>query len=176
MREKHLFLIIQNKLHWHTYRLLRGHTVSEKLPKIPLFEPPLIHQLWLLGSQQHPQSGVLLTSFSAWGTESSLVEIILESTGSDRGFNGFLGQKLVNTYSFVGRCIIVQQEKISRAERSWKNPLYALQEVIHYSFINFCIYCFFLWYEFFVQYALRDEKIINMVLMQDLQNFSFFGW
>ena len=69
------------------YSLLRGRTVSEKLPKIPLFVPSLIHQLRLLGSQQHPQSGVLLTSFSTWGTENSLVEINLESKegGSDKG-------------------------------------------------------------------------------------------
>jgi len=38
------------------------------------------------------------------------------------------------------------------------NPLNALQEAIHYSFIKFCIYCFSLWYEFFVHYALRVEK------------------
>jgi hypothetical protein len=60
---------------------LRGCTVSEKLPKIPLFGPSLIHQLRLLRSQQHPQSGVLLTSFSTWGTENILVEINLESVG-----------------------------------------------------------------------------------------------
>jgi hypothetical protein len=41
----------------------------------------------------------------------------------------------------VGGRIIVQQKKISREERSWTNPLNALQEVIHYSFIKFCIYC-----------------------------------
>ena len=52
----------------------------------------------------------------------------------------------------------MQQEKIWRAERSWRNPLNALQEAIHYSFIEFCIYCFSLWYEFFVHYALRVEK------------------
>jgi len=34
----------------------------------------------------------------------------------------------------------------------------ALQEAIHYSFINFYIYSFPLWYEFFVHYALRVEK------------------
>jgi len=67
------------------YRLLRGHTVFEKLPKIPLFGPSLIHQLWLLGCQQHPQSGILLTSFSTWGTENSLMEINLERTGGDKG-------------------------------------------------------------------------------------------
>jgi hypothetical protein len=64
---------------------LRGGTVSEKLPKIPLFGPSLIHRLRLIGSQQHPQSGVLLTSFSTWGTENSLAEINLESMGGDKG-------------------------------------------------------------------------------------------
>ena len=49
-----------------------------------LFGPSLIHQLWL-GSQQHPQSGVLLTSFSTGGTKNSLAEINLESTGNDKG-------------------------------------------------------------------------------------------
>jgi len=44
------------------YRLLRSRTVSEKLSKIPHFGPSLIHQLWLLGSQQHLQRGVVLTS------------------------------------------------------------------------------------------------------------------
>ena len=64
----------------HIYMLFRGPTVSEKLPKIPLFGPSLIHQLRLLGSQQHPQSGALLISFSTWGTENSVAEIILEDT------------------------------------------------------------------------------------------------
>jgi hypothetical protein len=58
----------------------------------------------------------------------------------------------------VGWRITVQQKKISRAERRWTNPLNALQETIHYSFTKFCIYCFSLWYEFFVHYALRVEK------------------
>jgi hypothetical protein len=53
--------------------------------------------------------------------------------------------------------------------------LNALQEVIQYTFIKFCIYCFSLWYEFFVYCALRVEKIINVVSMRDLRNFSFFG-
>jgi hypothetical protein len=87
----------------------------------------------------------------------------------------FLVQKLANTCSFVCERIIVQQEKISRAERTWTNPLNALQEANHYSFIKLCVYCFFLWYEFFVHYALRVEKIINMVLMRDIWNFCFFG-
>ena len=64
------FSFIQNKLHWHIYRFLWGCTVSGKLLKIPLFGPSLIHQLQL-GSQQYSQSGVLLTSFSAWGTENT---------------------------------------------------------------------------------------------------------
>jgi hypothetical protein len=64
---------------------LRGRTVSEELPKMPLFGLSLIHQLRLLGSQQHSQSGVLLTSFATWGTENSLAEINLESMGGDKG-------------------------------------------------------------------------------------------
>ena len=64
---------------------MRGRTVSEKLPKISLIGPSLIHQLRLLRSQQHPQSGVLLTSFSTWGTENSLAEINLERMESDKG-------------------------------------------------------------------------------------------
>ena len=67
-------------------------------------------------------------------------------------------------------CIIMQQEKISGAEHSWMNLLHVLQEAIHYFFIKFCIYCFSLWYEFFVHYSLRVKKIINIVLMQDLWN------
>jgi len=92
-----------------------------------------------------------------------------------KGSNILWGQKLANSCSFVGGRIIVQQEKISRAERSWTNPMNALQEAIHYFFIKFCIYSFSLWYEFFVHYALRVKKIINVVLMRDLRNFSFFG-
>jgi hypothetical protein len=52
----------------------------------------------------------------------------------------------------------VQQEEISRAERSWTKMLNALQEAIHYSFIKFCICYFSLWYEFFVHYASGVEK------------------
>jgi hypothetical protein len=68
----------------------------------------------------------------------------------------------------VGGRIIVQQGKISRAVRSWTNQLNALQEAIHYSFIEFHIYCFPLWYEFFVHCALGVEKIIITVLVRDL--------
>ena len=111
--------------------------------KILLFGPSLIHQLRLLGSQQHPQSGVLLTTFSTWGTENSLGERNLESTGVIKGCNIFLGQKLADTCYFVGGRIIVQkQKKISRSECSWTNTWNALHEAIHYSFIKFCIYCF----------------------------------
>jgi hypothetical protein len=41
-------------------------TASEKLTKIPMFGP------WI---SERPQSGVILTSFSAWGTKNSLAEI-----------------------------------------------------------------------------------------------------
>jgi hypothetical protein len=56
---------------------LRERTVSEALPKISLFGPSLIHQLWLSEFQKHPQSGVLLTQFSPWGTENSVAEVNL---------------------------------------------------------------------------------------------------
>ena len=89
------------------------------------------------------------------------------------GCNIFLGQKLANTCSFVSGRIIVQQEKISRTEHNWTNPLNALQEAIHYSFIKFCIYCFFLWYEFFVPYALRVEKFYEYVFNAGPLEFQF---
>jgi len=55
--------------------------------------------------------------------ENSLEEINLESTGGDKWLQHFLGgQKLTNTCSFVGGCIIVQQEKISKAERIRTKP------------------------------------------------------
>jgi hypothetical protein len=75
-----------------------------------------------------------------------------------KGCNIFWGQKSANTCSFVGGRSTVQQEKISIAERSWTNPLNSPQEANHYSCIKFCIYCFSLWYEFFVHYALRVKK------------------
>jgi len=56
---------------------MRSRTISEKLPKSPLFGPSLIHQLRFFRSQQHSQSQ---TSLSTWGTENSLVEINLERT------------------------------------------------------------------------------------------------
>ena len=81
VRKTHYFLF-NSKLAplAYIYKLLRGRTVSEKLPKIILFGPFLIHQLRLLGSQQHAQSEVLLTSFSTWGTENNPTEINLQST------------------------------------------------------------------------------------------------
>ena len=57
-----------------------GRRVSENRPKIALFGPSSIHLLRLLGSQQHPQCGVLLTSFATWGSENSLAEINFVST------------------------------------------------------------------------------------------------
>ena len=150
--------------------LLWGHRFSEKLPTIPLFGPTLIHQLRLLGSQQHPQRGVLFI-FNL-GTEN----ILAEGGGVIKVCNIFGGKKLANTCCYVGGRIIVQQEKISTAELSWTKPLNALQQAIRCCFIKFCIYCFFLRYEFFVHCALRVEnKIFNMVLMSDIWNFTFFG-
>jgi len=85
--------------------VFRGRTLSEKLSKIPLFGPSLVHQLRLLGSQQHPQSGVRLTSFSTWGTEYSLAKINLESTGvgGDKALKHFFGSKIGQHLQFCGR-------------------------------------------------------------------------
>jgi hypothetical protein len=88
---------------------MRRRTISKKLPKIRLFEPSLIHQLRVLRSQQHLQSRALLTSFSTSETEYSLAEINQESTGGDKVCNIFFGQKLANTFSFVGGRIFVQK-------------------------------------------------------------------
>jgi hypothetical protein len=151
----------QNKLHWHIYKLLHCFTVSAKTAENSSFWTFFNYKLWLLGSQQHPQSGVLLTSFSTWGTENSLLEINLKSKGVIKGCNIFCVQKLANTCSFVGGHIIVQQEKISRAECCWTNLMNALQEVIDYSFTKFSIYCFSLWYEFFVHYALGVKEKLS---------------
>jgi hypothetical protein len=75
-----------------------------------------------------------------------------------KGCKFFGGQKLANTSSFMGGCIIVQQNKISRAERSWSNPMNAIQEAIHYSPIKFSIYCFSLKHEFFCALRLEGRK------------------
>ena len=69
----------------------------------------------------------------------------------------------------------MQQEKISRAERSWTNPLNVLQEAIHYSFIKFCTYSFPSGMNSLCTMPLETIKINNMFLMWELWNFSFFG-
>jgi len=71
--------------------------------KIPVFGPSLIHQFRLLGSQQYPQSGDLLTSFSTWGRENSLAEINLESTEGDKGLRHFGGSKIDNHLQLCGQ-------------------------------------------------------------------------
>jgi len=129
---------------------MRCLTFSEKLPKFSLFGPSLIHQLRLLGSQQHPQSGVFLTSFSTRERENSLSEINLESTGVIKVCNIFWGSEIGKHLQLCERAHYRATRKISRAERGWTSPLNALQEAIHYSFIKFGIYCFSPWYEFFV--------------------------
>jgi len=119
-----------------------------------LFVSSLIHHLWLLGSLQHPQSGVPLTSFSIWGTENSLAEINLEGTGGDKkSCNIFWGQKLANTCSFVGGRIIVQDEKISEGRTQLDEPVECASVGYPVLLIKFCIYCFSAWYEFFVHHA-----------------------
>jgi len=55
------------------------------------------------------------------------------------------------------------------------NLLNALQEAIHYSFKKFCIYCLFLWYEFFMHCALRVEKNYQHGLDVGPLDFQFLG-
>jgi hypothetical protein len=108
------------------------------------------------------------------GTKNSLEEINLDSTGVIVGCNFFV-KNWKKTCSFVGGRIIVQQEKISTAERSWTNPLNALQEEIHYPFIKFCIYSFSLWYALFVHYALKVEKNYQLDLDVGPKEFQFIS-
>ena len=163
--EETCLFLIQNKLHWPIYGVLHGRKLSEKLPKIPLSGLSLIHQLRLLGSQQHPQSGVLLTSFSTWGTEYSLVIFVT-----------FLGSKIGKNLQFCGQAHYRATRKNldSRTQldepaecASGGDPL-LLYKILHLLFFPpVRILC-----------ALRLEsrkKFINMVLMRDLVNFSFSG-
>ena len=61
MRKTLNYFSIQNKLllDIYIYRLLRDRTVSENLPKFPVFGTCLIHQLQLPGSQQHSNIQIL---------------------------------------------------------------------------------------------------------------------
>jgi hypothetical protein len=63
----------------------------------------------LVGSQQHSQNSVLVTLFTTWETENSLVEKNVDSTGAINGSNCLSGKKLASTCSFVGWCIVVKQ-------------------------------------------------------------------
>jgi len=107
---------------------LRGRIVSEKAAENSSFWTffnSSVTASWISAT------GVLLTSFSTWGTKNSLTEINLESTGANKGFHIFWDQKLANNWCFVGGCIIVQQENISRPGCGWTNPFNALQQAIH---------------------------------------------
>ena len=68
------------------------------------------------------------------------------------------GVKDWQTFAALWAGALSCKKKISTAERSWTDPSNGLQEVIHYSFIKFCIYFFSLRYEFFVHYILREKK------------------
>jgi hypothetical protein len=72
----------------------------------------------------------------------------------------------------VGGRIIVQQEKISIAERSWTNPLNALQEAIHYSFKNFAITAFLL-VRIICALRLESQKKYQHVLDEGSLEFQF---
>ena len=97
----------------------------------------------------------------------------MEITGVIKGCNIFWWSKNGKHLQLFGRAHCRAKEKISTAERSWTKPLNALQEAFHYSFIKFCIYFFSLWYEFFIQYALRVEKNYQLGLHAEPLEFQF---
>jgi hypothetical protein len=101
---------------------LRSRTISKKLPKIPLFGPSLINQLWLLGSQQHPQSGVLSTSLSSRGKENSMVEINLESMGGDKGLQHIFGVKNWQKLAAFWAGALLCNKKQSREQNAAGRP------------------------------------------------------
>jgi len=133
-------------------------TVSENLPKIPLFGPSFIHQLWLLGSQQHQQSGVVLTSLSTWGTENSLAKINLESTGVKKGCNIFLGSKIGKHLELRVWAHYHATRKNLESRTQLDEPGECTSGDDPLLLYKICIYCFSLWYKFFVHYSLRVEK------------------
>ena len=64
----------------------------------------------------------------------------------------------------MGGRIIVQQEKISTAERRWTNRSNALQKTIHLLLCKILHLLFFLLYEFVLHYDLRAEKNYQHIL------------
>jgi hypothetical protein len=99
--------------------------------------------------------------FSTWGTENSLAEINLESTGGDKRVVTFLESKIGKHLQLCGRARCRATRKNLNSRTQLDEPVECASAsggAIHYSFIKFSIYCFSLWYEFFVHYALRVEK------------------
>jgi hypothetical protein len=111
--------------HWYIYTGICRVAVFEKLLKIPCFGPSLIHPLWLLGSQQHAQRGVLLTSFSTWGTENSLAERNLESVVGDKTFVTFTVSKIGKHLQLCGRVLY----RATRIYLESRNPLSETKEL-----------------------------------------------
>ena len=75
----------------------------------------------------------------------------------------------------MGGHIIMQQEKNIKSRMQLNEPVECASggdPLLLYKILHLL---FSLWYEFFVHYALSIKKIINMVLMRDLWNFSIFG-
>jgi hypothetical protein len=85
---------------------------------MPLFGLSLINQVQLLGSQQHPQRGVLLISFSTWGTDNSLAEINLGEYGGLKKVVTLFGAKNRQTLAGLWAGALVQQENFSTVERN----------------------------------------------------------
>jgi hypothetical protein len=85
----------------------------------------LIHQLRFLGSQQHPSSGVLLTSYSTWETENCLAKLDLESTGGDKVLWLFGRSKISKHLQLCGRA---KYRATSKNVES-RNPLSGSEEL-----------------------------------------------
>jgi hypothetical protein len=119
---------------------------------------------------------VLLASFSIWGTENSLAETNLESTGGHIVLKHFLGPKIGKYLQRCGRAYYRATRKNidSRTQLdepvecvSGGDPLF-LYKILHLLFFPpVRILCALL--------LESRKKIINMVLMRHLWNFSFFG-
>jgi hypothetical protein len=112
------FFLIQNKLHWHIYGLLRRRTVSEKLPKIPFFGAFFNSSVTASWISATSAKWSLLISFSTWGTENSQAEINLERRGVKKGCNIFGGVKSWQTLAALWAGALSCNQKKSREQNA----------------------------------------------------------
>ena len=132
-----------------------------------------MHQLLLLGYKQHPQSGVLLTSFSTWGTENSLAEINLQSTAGDKGLQQILASKIGKNLQLFGQAHYRATRKNLERGAQLEEPVECASGgdlLLLYKILRFL---FSFWYEFFVHCALRVETNYQQNLDAGLLEFQF---